>query len=66
MTLSGVNLSFITEQDKTNTHKELVIFSPSLLRWNPSDSVHRPEFDLGIGVEWLLKHPVARVSRMSN
>ena len=46
--------------------KEQVIVSPSLLSWNPSENpsyfVYHPEFYLGIGEEWLPKHPVARVS----
>ena len=29
VTLSGVHSSFITEQDKTNMRKEMVIVSPS-------------------------------------
>ena len=49
----------MTEQ---GSRKERVIVSPSLLSWNPSDYVYHPEFDLGIGEEWLPKHPVARVS----
>ena len=49
----------MTEQ---GSHKERVIVSSSLLSWNPSDFVYHPEFDLGIGDEWLPKHPVARVS----
>ena len=52
----------MTEQDKTSTRRELVIVSPSLLRWNPSDFLYHPEFDLGIGEEWLPKHPIARMS----
>ena len=45
-------------------HKEMVIVSPSLLRWNQSDLhlVYHPKFDLGIGKEWLSEHPVARIS----
>ena len=66
MTFSGVHLSFITGQDKTNMRKEMVIVSPSLLRWNLSDLVYHPKFDLGIGEEWLPKHPVARVSTSIN
>ena len=60
MTLSGVHSSFITEQDKTNMRKEMVIISLSLLHWNLSDLVYHPKFNLGIGEEWLPKHPVAR------
>ena len=41
--------------------KKMVIVSPSLLCWNPSDLVYH-KFDLGIGDEWLPKCPVARVS----
>ena len=62
ITLSGVHSSFMTEQDKTSTHKQPVIVSPSLLRWIPSDFVYHSEFDLGIGEEWLPKHPIARMS----
>ena len=50
----------MTEQ---GLRKERVIIRSSLLSWNPSDFVHHPELDLGIGEEWLPKHPVAtRVS----
>ena len=38
----------------------MVIVSSSLLRWNPSDLVYHPKFDLGIGEEWL---PLFRVAR---
>ena len=55
---SGVDSSFITEQDKTRVHKEWVIMSPCLLHWNLSNFVYHHEFDLGIGDEWLPKHPV--------
>ena len=66
MTLSGVHSSFITQQDKTNMHTEMVISSPSLLCWNPSDLVYHPKFDLGIGEERLPKYLVARVSTSIN
>ena len=68
MTLSGVHSSFMTEQDKTSPHKKLVIISPSLLQWNPSNYVYHPEFDIGIGKEWLpiAKHPIARESTSIN
>ena len=42
--------------------KKWVIISSSLLSWNPSDFVYPPEFDFGIGEEWLPKYPVARMS----
>ena len=51
--MSGVHSSFMTEQDKTSTHKELVIVNASSLHWYPSDFVYYPEFDLGIEEEWL-------------
>ena len=38
--------------------KERIIVSPSLLTWNPSKFVYSPDFDLGIGEEWLPKHLV--------
>ena len=62
VTPNGMLSSFMTEQDKTSICKELVIVSPSSLRWNLSDFVYHPEFNLGIVEEWLPKHPVARVS----
>ena len=52
----------MTEQDKTTTSKESIIASRSFLRWNPSDFVYHPEFDLGMGEEWLPKHPITRMS----
>ena len=42
----------MTEQDKTSTHKKLVIISLNVLQWNPNNYVYHPEFDLGIGEEW--------------
>ena len=44
----------------------MVISSPSLLCWNPSDLVYHPKFDLGIGEERLPKYLVARVSTSIN
>ena len=44
--------------DKTVT-KDRVIVSPSLLCWDPRKYVYHPAFDLGIGEEWLPKHPLA-------
>ena len=29
-----------------------------MLRWNLSDLVYQPKFNLGIGEEWLPKYPV--------
>ena len=29
-----------------------------MLRWNLSELVYHPEFNLGIGEEWLPKHPI--------
>ena len=49
----------MAEQDKTSAHEEVVIVNPC---GNPSHFVYHLEFDLGIGEEWLPKHPVARVS----
>ena len=39
--------------------RDKVIVSPSLLCWDPSKYVYYPAFDLGIGEEWLPKHPLA-------
>ena len=38
---------------------EQTIVSPGLLKWNPSEYLYNPDFDLGIE-DWLPKHPVAR------
>ena len=34
-----------------------------MLHWNLSDLVYHPKFDLGIGEEWLPKHPVFVLNR---
>ena len=46
------------------TMTEWVIVSPSLLKWDPL--VYDPNFDLGIGKEWLPKYPVTVVSYTSS
>ena len=38
------------------TMTEQVIVSPSLLKWDPSEFVYDPNFDLVIGKEWLSKY----------
>ena len=43
-----------------------VIVSPSLLKWDPSKFVYDPNFDLGIGEEWLPKYPVTVASYTSS
>ena len=40
--------------------KKRVVVSPSLIKFNPSTYVYNPRFDLGIGEEWLPKHPVIK------
>lgn len=39
--------------------KDQVIVSPSLLCWDPRKYAYHPAFVLGVGEEWLPKHPLA-------
>ena len=48
----------MAEKAKKVNNNEVII-SPSLLCWDPSKYVYHPAFDLGIGEEWLPKHPLA-------
>ena len=32
-----------------------IVVSPSLLKWNPSEYVFNPDFDLGLGDEWTVR-----------
>ena len=45
--------------------KKRVVVSPSLIKFNPSTYVYNPRFDLGIGEEWLPKHPVIKPAEVS-
>ena len=36
-----------------------VIVSPRLLKWNPSEYVFNPDFDLGLGDEWTVRFPLS-------
>ena len=38
--------------------KEQIIVSSSMIKFNVNEYVYNPQFDLGIGEEWLPKYPV--------
>ena len=48
-------LEFSYQMEQCTEESNNIIFSPSLLKWNPSKYVFNPDFDLGLGDEWTVR-----------
>ena len=49
----------VTTMEQHTERSDNSVVSPSLLKWNSSEYVFNPDFDLGLGDEWTVRFPLS-------